>query len=115
MGDRGPGSWQAGGARGTTETRNPQPDTLPARQEAKGKRGPGCWQADGVVSELSIRQTLNAIRLGQHVVLSLPQPAISDSPVISGGLGRPMSCRMVGAMSARRPVGRVLNFSQPLP
>ena len=45
--------------------------TLP-EAERKGDRGPGYLQAARVVSELSIRQTLTAIRLRQHAVPTLP-------------------------------------------
>jgi hypothetical protein len=43
------------------------------RQFETGDRGPGCWHAARVVSELSIRQTLSAIRLRQHAVPALPE------------------------------------------
>jgi len=41
------------------------------RQLKRGGRGAESWRG-GAASELSNRQTLTAIRLGQHVVLSLP-------------------------------------------
>ena len=46
------------------------------RQSEKGNRGPGYWQAARAISGLSIRQTLTAIRLGQHAVLTLPDKTI---------------------------------------
>ena len=58
--------------------------TLP-EAERKGDRGPGYLQAARVVSELSIRQTLTAIRLRQHAVPTLPRD--SSNPPLAAILG----------------------------
>ena len=70
------------------------------RQSETGNRGAGYMQAARVVSELSIRQTLTAIRLRQHAVLSDPlirgdfvlgasfvafAPSLGPGRVIAGG------------------------------
>ena len=47
--------------------------TLPRYRVKEGGRGPGYLQAARVVPELSIRQTLTAIRLRQHAVPTLPR------------------------------------------
>ena len=68
-----PGSGILEGRRMDVSRRTDATQSLPyPRQSETGNRGAGYMQAARVVSELSIRQTLTAIRLRQYAVLSDP-------------------------------------------